>query len=233
MSDPPAQPMCASVLAGFLRPHFHDNLHTMLDEYVRAEVCFANLGVHEEAQTLIEQGGNSRTNSLGHPTQAGVREAPATGHLQARRPFGLPVEGGSLPSFSPLPMRMPTEMQVQHKPETPPASMLRGAPAVMFPLGSAGINGMVGPGVPPPPARLAQHVNSYCIDPYMRNPMTSPPFQYGAAYGCVPSHSAVGTSTHMYPLLPSPHAHSLLPSPGNGQTGGVATYPNPSASPQS
>ena len=58
MSDPPAQPMCAKVLAGFLRSHFHDNLCTVLDEYVRAEVSFANLGVREEPQALVEQGGS-------------------------------------------------------------------------------------------------------------------------------------------------------------------------------
>ena len=54
VSDPPSQPMCARVLAGFLRSHFHDNLCTLLDEYVRAEVSFANLGVREEARALVE-----------------------------------------------------------------------------------------------------------------------------------------------------------------------------------
>ena len=34
VSDPPSQPMCARVLAGFLHSHFHDNLCTVLDEYV-------------------------------------------------------------------------------------------------------------------------------------------------------------------------------------------------------
>ena len=57
VSDPPSQPMCARVLAGFLRSHFHDNLSTVVDEYVRAEVSFANLGVREEARALLEQGG--------------------------------------------------------------------------------------------------------------------------------------------------------------------------------
>ena len=57
VSDPPSQPMCARVLASFLRSHFHDNLCTVLDEYVRAEVSFANLGVREEARALVEQGG--------------------------------------------------------------------------------------------------------------------------------------------------------------------------------
>ena len=52
--------MCARVLAGFLRSHFHDNLCTVLDEYVRAEVSFANLGVREEARALVEQGGHTR-----------------------------------------------------------------------------------------------------------------------------------------------------------------------------
>ena len=57
ISDPPSQPMCARVLAGFLRSHFHDNLCGVLDEYVRAQVSFANLGVREEARALVEQGG--------------------------------------------------------------------------------------------------------------------------------------------------------------------------------
>ena len=57
MLDPPSQPMCARVLASFLRSHFHDNLCIVLDEYVRAEVSFANLGVCEEPRVLVEQGG--------------------------------------------------------------------------------------------------------------------------------------------------------------------------------
>ena len=58
VSDPPSQPMCARALAGFLRSHFHDNLCTVLDEYVWTEVSFANLGVHEEARALVEQAGS-------------------------------------------------------------------------------------------------------------------------------------------------------------------------------
>ena len=54
VSDPLSQPMCARVLAGFLRSHFHDNLCTVLDEYVRAEVSFADPGVGEEARTQVE-----------------------------------------------------------------------------------------------------------------------------------------------------------------------------------
>ena len=57
VSDPPSQPMCSRVLAGFLRSHFHDNLCAVLDEYVRVEVSFANLGVCKEARALVEQGG--------------------------------------------------------------------------------------------------------------------------------------------------------------------------------
>ena len=57
VSDPPSQPMCARVLAGFLGSHFHDHRCTVLDEYVRAEVSFANLRVREEARALVEQGG--------------------------------------------------------------------------------------------------------------------------------------------------------------------------------
>ena len=49
MSDPPAQPTCTMVLAGGLLSHFHDNLCTVLDEYVQAGVSFTNLGVCEEA----------------------------------------------------------------------------------------------------------------------------------------------------------------------------------------
>ena len=55
-STPPSEPMCARVLAGFLRSHFHDNFCSVLDEYVRTEVSFANLGVRDEASALVEQG---------------------------------------------------------------------------------------------------------------------------------------------------------------------------------
>ena len=68
----------------------------------------------------------------------------------------------------------------------------------------------------------------------MRNPMTSPKapvFQYGMAYGYLPSHNIAATSTHTYPSLLSPHAHSLLPLPGNGETGGVAAYLSPATYP--
>ena len=58
VSDPPSQPMCARVLAGFLRSHVRDNLCTVLDEYVRAKVSFANLGVREKAHALGKQGGS-------------------------------------------------------------------------------------------------------------------------------------------------------------------------------
>ena len=37
--------------------HFHDNSCSVLDEYFRAEVSFANLGVWREARALVEQGG--------------------------------------------------------------------------------------------------------------------------------------------------------------------------------
>ena len=57
MSDPPSQPMCARVLAGFLRSHFHVSLCTVPDEPVRVEVSFATLGVREEARGLVEHGG--------------------------------------------------------------------------------------------------------------------------------------------------------------------------------
>ena len=56
--DPLAQPTSAKVLAGFLRSHFHDNLCTVLDEYVGAEVSFPDLGVGEEARAQLEQGGS-------------------------------------------------------------------------------------------------------------------------------------------------------------------------------
>ena len=58
VSNPPSQNMCARVLGGFLHSHFHDNLCTVLDEYVRVEVSFANLGVRKEARALVEQGGS-------------------------------------------------------------------------------------------------------------------------------------------------------------------------------
>ena len=46
--NPPAQPMCARVLAGFLCTHFYDNLCTVLEEYMWVEISFTNLGVCEE-----------------------------------------------------------------------------------------------------------------------------------------------------------------------------------------
>ena len=58
VSDPWSQPMCAQVLAGFLRSHFQDNLCTVLDKYVRVEVSFAHLKVREEARALVEHGGS-------------------------------------------------------------------------------------------------------------------------------------------------------------------------------
>ena len=63
----------------------------------------------------------------------------------------------------------------------------------------------------PTPRAVGQYVDSYYTDPFMRNPMTSPtapPFQYGAAYGYVPSHSAVVASTHTYPPPPPPRSHT-------------------------
>ena len=45
VSNPPSQPMCARVLAGFLQSHFHDNLCTVLVEYGRAKFSLPNLGV--------------------------------------------------------------------------------------------------------------------------------------------------------------------------------------------
>ena len=79
VSDPPAPPMCARVLAGFLRSDFHDNLCTVLDEYVWAEVSFANLGVREEAQALVEQGGTV--------TRGGWRVQWQKSRRQPRTPF--------------------------------------------------------------------------------------------------------------------------------------------------
>ena len=58
VSDPLAQPMSARLLAGFLRAHFHDNLSSVLDDYVRVDVSFANRGVQEEARAVVEQGGS-------------------------------------------------------------------------------------------------------------------------------------------------------------------------------
>ena len=57
VSDPPSQPMCVRLLAGFLHSHCNDDLCTVLEEYVQAEVSFANLGVRKEARALVEQGG--------------------------------------------------------------------------------------------------------------------------------------------------------------------------------
>ena len=70
-----------------------------------------------------------------------------------------------------------------------------------------------------PPSRWPRHVDSYYGDQYMRNPMTSPtgpPFQHGATYGYLPSHSSAATPTPTYQSHPPALGHSLLPSPGNG-----------------
>ena len=40
-----------------MHSHFHDNMCTVLDEYVRVEVSFANRGVREKARPLVELGG--------------------------------------------------------------------------------------------------------------------------------------------------------------------------------
>ena len=41
-----------------MHSHFHDDLCTVVDEAVRAELSLANLGVREEAGSLVEQGGS-------------------------------------------------------------------------------------------------------------------------------------------------------------------------------
>ena len=56
--------MCARVLTGFLRSDLHDNLCTVLDEYVRAEVSFANLGIREEATSVSGARGYTHTGRL-------------------------------------------------------------------------------------------------------------------------------------------------------------------------
>ena len=77
------------------------------------------------------------------------------------------------------------------------------------PHGNANIDSTVSTGAPaqaPPPPRWSQHVRSYYGDPCIRKPMMSPaapPFQYGATYGYMPSHSAglhLTTPTPRYPL---------------------------------
>ena len=57
VSDPVAPPMCARVLAAFLRCHFHDNLCMVLAEYVSAQASFADVGVLKEVRTILEPGG--------------------------------------------------------------------------------------------------------------------------------------------------------------------------------
>ena len=117
-SDPPSQPMCARVFASFLRSHFHDNLCTVLDEYVRAEVSFAKLGFCEEATVLVEQGalshkavgecnGRSHTGSLGSPTLVGGKVDRPTERPLARlrsRSVGIAVR----PLCPPLPLHKQT-----------------------------------------------------------------------------------------------------------------------------
>ena len=99
VSNPPSQPMCARVLAGFLRSHFHDNLCTVLDEYVRAEVSFANPGVREEARALVEQGGTV--------TRGGCRVQWQKSYRQTWAPFTR-GKGGSAQRSAPGTSAMPT-----------------------------------------------------------------------------------------------------------------------------
>ena len=97
-------PMCTGVLGS----HFHSKLCTSLDEHVRADMSFANLGVGKEAKALVEQGdpfhvvprecsGNILIGSSGHCTPANVRVELASGLFQELGPLPWFVGEDSLP----------------------------------------------------------------------------------------------------------------------------------------
>ena len=158
------------------------------------------------------------------------------GCRHAHWPCRLPMRAALLPSYTPHVMRMQTSMWILIHQRSGDAASVHAWRAIggrVLPLASADIRRHGGSrrfrsrSFPP---RWPWHVDLDCVDLYMHNPMTYPivpPFQYRVAYGCVPLHSAAATSTHTYLLLPSPPAHSRLPTAGNEQTGGVVAYRNP------
>ena len=118
--DPPSQLMCARALAGFLRSHFRDNLCTVVDEYVRAEVSFANVGVREEAQALVEQRGTVTRGGRRVQWQKSSRQPwthftkgkGGSAHRSAPGASAAPVPPGSgAAAAPPAPARRPTPSQ--------------------------------------------------------------------------------------------------------------------------
>ena len=78
------------------------------------------------------------------------------------------------------------------------------------------------------PRSWSRHVDSYYVDPYVRNPMAAPmttPFHYTNSYGFVPASSAPPDApSYTLPDLPPPSAHSLLAKSGNNPTGTTKAY---------
>ena len=125
-SHPPAQPICAKVLAGFVRSDLQDNLCTVLEACVRAQVSFGNLGFRDEARALVEQGGSFTRSGWKvqwqksykqpwAPFTAHERGAPVAGRFPVGRPSSLLAVGVLLPSPRPRHTRMRTEMLTWHK----------------------------------------------------------------------------------------------------------------------
>ena len=232
VSDPPSQPMCARVLAGFLRSHFHDNLCTVLDEFVRAEFSFADMGIREEARARVEQGGTVTRGGLRVQWQTSYCPRPPSPGGAEVLHIGPPWRcGRGAAAAPPAPAPECTSGsdegdQRRHKrsrSETRERSRSPSRERRPHEWRAAPVQ------VP------ARHVDSYYGNEYLRNPLTSStgaPFQYGATYGYLPVHSGAATPAPAYQSPPpSPRAlgHSLLPSPGNGPT----TYPSPASTLQS
>ena len=245
VSDPLSQPMCARVLAGFLHSHFHANLCPVLDEYVRAKVSFANLGVREEARALVEQGDAVTQGGWRVQWQKSYRQAwtPYTGggkggstHRSTSSTCASPTPRGARAAAAP-PAPAPghtdsaeegeRRCDKRSRSETPQRSRSPSRERRSHRHGGSRRSRSWSL-----PSRWPRHVDSYYGDRYLRNPMTSttgPPFQYRATYGYLPAHSGATTATPSYESRPPSLGHSLLPSPGNGQ----ATYPNPANIPPS
>ena len=247
--DPPSQLMCAGVLAGFLRFQFHDYLANVLDKYVRAVVSFANLGVREEARALMEQQDFVTRSGWRVQWQKAYmkpwtpcmsRGKGGSAHWTSSGPPALqPARGGG--SIAPVPSAATAHTTdsaegVEQKHNKRPRSEARDRSRSPSRQRRHWLHGgsrrsRSRSSLP----RRARRVDSYYTDQYMHNPMSllrPPPFQYAAAYGYIRAHSGTTTPTHTYQALPRPFGHSLLPSPGNGQTNTVATYPSPATTPQ-
>ena len=200
--------MCARVLAGFLRSHFHDNFCTVLDEYVRAEVSFANLGVHKEAQALVEQGGTVTRGgcrvhwqkSYRRPWTRFTRGNRGSAHRSAPGAAAAPAPRASgAAAAPPAPAPQPTsgsndgDRRRHQRSRSGTRERSRSPSRERRPCRHGGPRRSRSRS---PPSLWPRHVDSYYGDQYLCNPLTSPtgpPFQYGAAYGYLPAHSGVAT----------------------------------------